>query len=442
MPSSHRRRPALVVSALVVALTALVAVLLNRSSSGTPTAGPTRAGAPAARPSMTFATPRDTVKIATTPNGTTLVHGAYPDVASRCVDPARPTLDARYPGVLTIERAANGTLTLSLRVPFERYLAGIAEVPSSWPMAALEAQAVAARSYALAQTGWTGAPGERLRSPICSTDACQVYAGLPIHPSGSTDRWDTAVRRTVRQVLVSAGRPADTVYFSTSNGHTYGNDQVFGSPPLPYLRPVAEQDDGASPEARWRTTIPLTDLSRFMGAAGDWPAGRPITTVRRVGPSATVSGRGVTHTLDASTLRSDVNAWAACLVPDRYPGIGSNGARLPLTVPSEWFRLAVHGGSLILTGRGWGHGVGMVQWGAYGKAKRGLSYGRILAYYYGGLLPQHFPEPTTISVIVASGLSSISVSSSEPLSIDGRQAGTAAVTVTGGRRLTVRAGNT
>ena len=62
------------------------------------------------------------------------------------------------------------------------------------------------------------------------------------------------------------------------------------------------------------------------------------------------------------------------------------------------------GDAAVAVGRGWGHGAGMVQWGAYGKARRGLSASDILAYYYGGLRPETYPEPGLIHVQVASGL--------------------------------------
>ena len=77
-----------------------------------------------------------------------------------------------------------------------------------------------------------------------------------------------------------------------------------------------------------------------------------------------------------------------------------------------------------MTGRGWGHGVGMVQWGAYGKATHGWSAGRILAFYYGGLRPRRFPEPGLIHVEVASGLTSLRLHASGPgATIDGPAAG-------------------
>ena len=81
---------------------------------------------------------------------------------------------------------------------------------------------------------------------------------------------------------------------------------------------------------------------------------------------------------------------------------------MPLTVPSPWIAVTTRHGA-VLTGRGWGHGVGMVQWGAYGKARRGLSYRRILGFYYGGLRPVRIREPGSIRVIVASGLTSVEV---------------------------------
>lgn len=183
-------------------------------------------------------------------SGSFLVRGSYPRSPSRCVDAERPRLLARYPGDLSIERSGDGTIALTVTVPFDRYLEGIAEVPSTWPPAALEAQAIAARSYALATTGWSGREGQTLPTPICATTACQVYRGIPVPRDPNARAWYGAVRRTDGRVLLYRGRPAETVYFSTSDGRTYGNEEVFGSSPLPYLRPVVERDDAASPTSR------------------------------------------------------------------------------------------------------------------------------------------------------------------------------------------------
>jgi hypothetical protein len=117
------------------------------------------------------------------------VLGDYPPVHSDCVRPEQPRLHARYPGELRVERSDDGSLALTVTLSFEDYLKGIAEMPASWPMAALEAQAIAARSYALATTGWDGREGEPLDTPICATTACQVYRGIPIPPTPDTVRW-------------------------------------------------------------------------------------------------------------------------------------------------------------------------------------------------------------------------------------------------------------
>jgi stage II sporulation protein D len=353
------------------------------------------------------------------------------------VDAERRRLLARYPGTLWVERADDGTLELLVTMSFEKYLQGIAEVPASWPRAALQAQAVAARSYALATTGWTGEEGETLPTPICATTACQVYRGIPVPFEPTVRRWYAAVRRTSGEVLLYDGRPAETVYFSTSNGRTYGNDEVFGSPPLPYLRPVVEHDDGASSVSHWSVRLPFEDLATFLHAGGEWPRAKAISSVRLDGGAVVVEGGGATRSIDSSTFRGAVNVWAPCLDPDRFPP-GS----LPLTIPSRWMTVSSGPDAAVFTGRGWGHGVGMVQWGAYGKALRGMSASDILAYYYGGLRPEPYPEPGLISVQVADGLTSLKIKPSGPgAELDGEVLGPGLVSIGGGELLTVTTGD-
>lgn len=359
-----------------------------------------------ASPTSDLASPLDpgttSVRLTPPPGGTFLVRGRYPWAPTRCRDPEPTTLTGRFPGTLRIDRADDGTLSLTIALPFDRYLEGIAEVPSTWPNAALEAQAIAARSYALATTGWSGAEGEALGPAICATASCQVYRGIPVPFDPTHRRWVRAVHRTDGLVLRSGGRPATTVYYSTSNGRTYGNEDVFGSAPLPYLRPVVERDDGASPTSRWRVRLPFDDLTKFLRAAGLWPRGRMIAHADP-GAAVTLHGGGASRTIGADELRDAVNTWAPCLAPASYPG-RVEGGRLPLTIPSSWLRVSATDRALVVAGRGWGHGVGMVQWGAYGKAREGRSAADILAFYYGGLRPEHAPEPGLIRVRLATGL--------------------------------------
>jgi stage II sporulation protein D len=390
--------------AVVLALLAIFA--LPSPSPNGPLA--TRAAAASSLPRITFVA---------APGGSFLIHGVYPKLVTHCVRPVQPVLHARFTGTIEVGRDAQGMLFVIGVVSLEDYLKGIAEVPRLWPMEALKAQVVAARTYALSHMAYPDPTGAELGYQLCSTDACQVYRGLGIADGPYGGRWRKAVDATRNQVLLYGGRPADTLYFSTSKGVTLGNDQVFGSAPLPYLRPIVERDDGASPVSHWRATISLADVTTFLRKSGDWSGGT-IASATLSGSNVTLSGGGTSTTIAASSFRSDVNAWAHCLHPDRYPTVNAvNGTTLPQTVPSVWFSLATSGGSVVLTGRGWGHGVGMVQWGAEGKAARGLSYQTILADYYGGLRPQVYAEPATIRVGIAVGLKSVIVSPEGPVTV-------------------------
>ena len=394
---------------------------------------PASASASASADRLELSAPRVTIRAPR--GGSFRVRGAYPWSPSRCVDAERPTLEGDYPGTLAIRTDDDGTLTATVTITFQQYLEGIAEVPPSWPTAALEAQVIAARSYVLARTGWSGQQGESLDTPICGTADCQVYGGIPHPRPPGMARWHRAVRETRGQVLLFGGRPADTVYFSTSNGRTYGNDEVFGSSPLPYLRPVAERDDGASPLSRWQVALPVDDLTTVLRAAGTWPDGAAIAEATVDGSTVRVSGGGQSRTIDAGSLRDAVNTWAPCLMPRRYPSDG-----LPVTIPSGWFGISANPRGLVVSGRGWGHGVGMVQWGAYGKARRGWSAAEILAFYYGGLTPKQFSEPGTMQVVVATGLRSMTVKPSDAGAAIGDQTlGREPLRITGGDEVGVSA---
>jgi hypothetical protein len=177
------------------------------------------------------------------------------------------------------------------------------------------------------------------------------------------------------------------------------------------------------------------DLARFLHAAGDWPGGKAVSGLRVDGSTIVVSGARASRSMDLDTFRDDVNTWAPCLAPSRYPP-----ASLPVTIPSEWLIVTSRPYAAVVTGRGWGHGVGMVQWGAYGKALRGYSASDILAFYYGGLRPEPYPEPGLIHVQVASGLTSMRITPSEPGGrLDGQVLGAEGVSITGGDQLTVTA---
>jgi SpoIID/LytB domain protein len=348
------------------------------------------------------------VRFTAPPDGSLLVHGTYPPAQSFCADTQQPLLHARFRGTVEIGRSSDGSLFVIGELPFEDYLKGIAEVPRRWHMEALKAQVVAARSYALVRLRRPSDEAGALGYDLCATTACQVYMGMGVEAGPWGDRWVRAVEETAGQVLVYQGNPAETLYFSTSNGRTFGNERVFGGGPLPFLRGIRERDDGASPLSRWRVTLPFDDLARFLDFADEWPGGRIRRVVFRDG-AIRIRGAGRGASLDRDDLRDALNFWARCLEPGAYPTSEPDGYRLPQTVPSIWYRATQRGRALVLEGRGWGHGVGMVQWGASGKAERGLGYDEILAAYYGGLRPKRVKVPGRIRVLVADDLRSVTV---------------------------------
>ncbi|HEX6208923.1 MAG TPA: SpoIID/LytB domain-containing protein [Actinomycetota bacterium] len=342
------------------------------------------------------------VRVAVPDGSSVLVHGDYPPIQSSCVDPVQPVLHERYRGAVEVLRADDGSLTVLGELGFEDYLKGIAEVPRSWPEEALKAQVVAARSYAASRLD----PGGEY--DLCATDACQVYMGMGVESGAFGRRWAEAVEATAGRILLFQGRPAQTFYSSTSNGRTYTNAEVWGGDPLPYLPSQPERDDGESPVSRWRVEVPFADLERLLRADGRWSGGG-LRRVRVEQGAVLLRGRRLGARLSKAELRDALNDTARCLLPDRYPPTEPDGTRLPMTVPSTWFRMRTEGRALVLEGRGWGHGVGMVQWGAKGKADRGLSYEEILAHYYGGLRPQSYDLPGSIRVLLATGLTSVTV---------------------------------
>ena len=154
------------------------------------------------------------------------------------------------------------------------------------------------------------APPPRARSTPAS--ACHRCRGS----SGGTARSE---RRPGGCCSPADGRPRPSTSRPRTD-RTYGNDEVFGSAPLPYLRPVVERDDGASPLSRWRVAIPLRELSIYLARAGGWDGGR-IAAVRGDGSAVTVAGPGGTQVIEGerrSASRS-TRGLPACGRPSTRP---------------------------------------------------------------------------------------------------------------------------
>jgi stage II sporulation protein D len=316
----------------------------------------------------------------------------------------------RYLGKLRLEPAADG-LVIENRLSLERYLLGLNEVPTDWPIEALRAQAVAARTYAR----WTlsrprAGAAASYGFDICASELCQVFSGADVLHTENGERWARAVRSTSSEVLTYEDEPILARYHSTSGGITVDNSDAFpGEPSLPYLRSVRSTTEEASPLFRWRASFRLDRLEEILRAAGWWGEGdgalaRVHTVPSRAGlhyPDVALEGRRRVRRT-AEELRAVLRELAPQLFPALYPGPAATlSGRLPETLPSNRIEIVTRAGRVEVRGRGWGHGVGMSQWGAHGLARRGSSYEEILAHYYPGTELVSRPGPRGIDVGIA-----------------------------------------
>ena len=305
-------------------------------------------------------------------------------------------------------------------VPFERYLLGLNEVPVSWPMEALRAQATAARTYAL----WTW---ERPRAgtaavygfDICATVQCQVFSGADVLELPDGHRWTEAVQSTAGEVILYGNRPILARYHSTSGGATLDNSQAFpGERDYPYLQGVSSTTEQRGPLYRWRVQFSLAQMQAILARGGVWEASFGRLLEVRTRPSASglhypdvvfVGKKGRTLRT-AEELRDVVRDLAPAMYPGSYPSAApTTSGILPETFPSNRLDITTRRKTVHVLGRGWGHGTGMSQWGAEGLARRGFSYIDILSHYYTGVAIAPYETPRRIRVGTATGLSTTTV---------------------------------
>lgn len=329
----------------------------------------------------------------------TLFHiEAHRSGSGPCPSRPLPPLRVAYQGRLEVVRQSDGGLRLINTMDFPTYLAGLAEVPLSWPEEALRAQVIAARSYALDAITRGARRAASRGYDICSSDQCQVFRGATVARGAFGERWLKAVADTEGKVLVHRGAVIQAFFFSTSTGRT---ERSFpGGATRPYLPSVSGEDDDA-PLARWTARVTFSDLSAVLKDA-NYGRATPVRAVAADGQNLKITGSNGSLTLTKKELRATLNKRAPCLFPSRYPGKGtSTGGKLPQVVPSNTFTASTSGNALIMRGRGWGHGVGMSQWGARSLATRGRTADSILAHYYGPARVAVVDAPERIRVLAA-----------------------------------------
>ena len=267
-----------------------------------------------------------------------------------------------------IEDSSTGEV---MQMPRRDYLIGAAaaEMPLSWPDEAIKAQIIAAHSYALycrdnasrSNGSWLSADPAR-RQGCLSDTVLHSYWG-PLYDANYA-RLAALVDSVRNDVLCYDGSPAGTSYFAISNGLTEASENVWGAA-LPYLVPVDSSTDLTADNYEAALTLPAAQVQQLLA-----------------------SGLGITADLSAP------ENWfgAAALTPSGYTAslpvcgqtISGTAFRQALGLRSTCFSIRYENGSFCFTTKGYGHGVGMSQWGAKALAEQGWNCAEILAHYFPG----------------------------------------------------------
>jgi stage II sporulation protein D len=280
--------------------------------------------------------------------------------------------DRWYRGRTLVVPTKDG-LTAVNYVDLEHYLYSVlgGEMNGNWPQEALKAQAVAARSYALYQRK----SGNNIFD-VGDTAAWQVYRGVQDESPGT----QAAVEATKSQVLICnkklpcRGQIIEAVFHSASGGHTEDVENVWLQP-LPYLRGVPDFDQKA-PVYEWSKSFTGSQMSSLISGVGkvlcmepEAPP-RPMKTGRV--KKMKVVGEGGTKTVTGDDLREALGLRSTLFAigPDCSQISLKSG---PKPTPPTTF---------TVNGRGFGHGLGMSQWGAYQMALEKKNYQQIVLHYY------------------------------------------------------------
>ncbi|HET6569927.1 MAG TPA: SpoIID/LytB domain-containing protein [Solirubrobacterales bacterium] len=225
----------------------------------------------------------------------------------RAAGHGRVSIDGRaYRGALEVVPTAesDGSLNAVNALPVDQYVKGVVpnESPASWPLAALQAQAVAARSYALAdQVGGNG-------FDLYADTRSQVYGGL----ESEAARGNRAADTTRGQVVMYGGKVAETFFSACSGGHTESVQNVFFGPPVPYLVGVPDPYDGACPLHSWKLSFSGREISAKLGAHLKGQLKRVVVTRRGASPRivwAKLYGSGGVSRIRGDQLQAALGAY-------------------------------------------------------------------------------------------------------------------------------------
>jgi SpoIID/LytB domain protein len=293
-----------------------------------------------------------------------------------------------YGGPFRLQADAYGTWSLVEEVPLERYLEGVVphEIGAGSPPAALAAQAVLARTWALRNRHRFAADGYHL----CADTQCQVYSD----PRQAGAEVRQAIASSRLKVLAAAGQPIHAVYHASNGGVAAGFEEVWRGEPLSYLKAFA--DGPVSFSARFPIPLAPSRLSELLGDGGQaWGADHSaFRWQRRISAAQLRAALGDGPPVVGVPSRLNVlerGASGRVLALEIAGPGGSRVLRLDAIrrtlrqLPSTLFSVSPAGaGVWLVKGAGFGHGAGLSQAGAIDLARRGWSRDRILEHYYPG----------------------------------------------------------
>ena len=291
-----------------------------------------------------------------------------------------------YPNALVVT-ARGGRLTVVNECSLESYAEGVlaGECPARFHPEAIRAMAVAARTYSYRKAFLSG-------EDLCDTTNSQVYLGVGNIPKSLRE----AVQATRGLIAMYQGQVIDAVYSSDCGGYTEANEEAWkGALPLSYLRPV---EDAPTPNGepfcsinrghRWKLALPSGRLRALLG--------KPTTGVRLDIAELTPSGRARQVLLVPAGLEAE-DAAAEKAAGKTFAGPMWRQVLGPTALKSLKFSIRETPAGVELEGTGWGHGVGLCQWGAHGMGKAGHDFRAILGHYYTGI--EIAPAPTGAALI-------------------------------------------
>ncbi|GIP28737.1 hypothetical protein J23TS9_38670 [Paenibacillus sp. J23TS9] len=261
-------------------------------------------------------------------------------------------------------------------LPLEEYVVGViaAEMPADFDLEALKAQAVAARTFImrrLAAGDKSGVPGSQ--ADVTDTVSHQAYISkdqLATQWKGKTEqlaKLKRAVEESRNTIMTYQGKPITASFFSTSNGYTE-NSEEYWNQNIPYLRSVASPWDEQAPGYEETVKMSRQDFLTKLGLAGK---SVPVVSTGEQQPFIQILSSTTGHRIKEISIG----------------GVKFSGreVREKLGLRSSQFSWKTSGKDVVITTYGYGHGVGMSQWGAEGMAKEGYTATQILKHYYTGV---------------------------------------------------------